>query len=131
MTEYCNCYVKTNIKCAKCNLSFRNPETKLDQINELMKRIKSNVQDNIIYRMEIQELQNELQDEIEYEEEKNNNIIDLSNVQFNYNCLSDPNCLISCPSPLSDDLYTTKSADLSSSSSSSDSSDSNDDSDSE
>ena len=124
MDEYCNCYVKTNIKCAKCNLPFRNPETKHDQINELMKRIKNNVQDNIIYKMEIQQLQ----DEIEYEEEKENKIIDLSNVQFNFDCLSDPNCLISCPSPCSDDLYTTKSADLSSSSSSSDS---NDDSDSE
>jgi len=107
MDEYCNCYVKTNIKCAKCNLPFRIPETKQDQINELMKRIKNNVQDNIIYKMEIQELQ----DEIEYEEENNNN------------CLSDPNCLISCPSSCSDDLYTTKSAELSSSSSSSDSND--------
>jgi len=62
MNEYCNCYVKTNIKCAKCNLPFRNPETKQDQIDELMKKIRNNVQDNIIYKMEIRELQ----DEIEY-----------------------------------------------------------------
>jgi hypothetical protein len=102
--DYCNCYVKTNIKCATCDKLFKTPSTKEEQILELKKLIKQNVQDNIIYKMEIQELQ----DEIEYKEENN------------YNCLSDPDCLISRASPLSDDLYTTKSADLSSSSSSSD-----------
>ena len=57
--DYCICYVKTNIKCATCDKLFKTPYTKEEQIKELKKLIKQNVQDNIIYKMEIRDLENE------------------------------------------------------------------------
>jgi hypothetical protein len=58
--DYCKCYVKTNIKCATCDKPFKQPSTKDEQILELKKLIKQNVQDNIIYKMEIRELENDI-----------------------------------------------------------------------
>ena len=69
--DHCKCYVKTNIKCATCDKPFKTPQSKSEQIEELRKLIKKNVQDNIIYKMEIRELEDdsendEVSDTIKY-----------------------------------------------------------------
>ena len=62
--EYCKCYIKTNIKCAKCDKPYELPTTKQQQIDALRKKIHSNVIDNTCYKMDIKELENEIDDEI-------------------------------------------------------------------
>ena len=57
--DHCKCYIKSNIKCAICDKPFKLPQSKSEQIEELRKLIKKNVQDNIIYKMEIRELEDE------------------------------------------------------------------------
>lgn len=58
MEEYCKCYVKANVKCASCDKPFKPITTKEEQIKELRKKIYNNIQDNIIYEMELRELEN-------------------------------------------------------------------------
>lgn len=69
--DYCKCYLKTNIKCATCDKPFKPPQSKSEQIEELRKLIKKNVHDNIIYKMEIRDLEDdsendEVSDTIKY-----------------------------------------------------------------
>ena len=96
---FCKCYFKTNIKCANCDKPFSILTTKQQQIEELKKKISSNQCDNVGYKMEIRDLEYEIN-----EEEK----------KINYNILSDPNVIIEHCNNNSDDEYTTKSEDISS-----------------
>lgn len=57
--DYCNCYVKTNIKCAKCNKPFKLPDSKKEAIEDLKKKIMSAQADLMCYRIELRELENE------------------------------------------------------------------------
>lgn len=61
--DFCKCYIKTNIKCAKCNKLYGVPITSEEQIKELKKKIKSNNIDNICYKLEIQDLEKEIEDD--------------------------------------------------------------------
>ena len=91
--EYCKCYIKTNTKCAKCDKPYEIATTKQQQIDDLRKKIHSNIIDNTCYKMEIRELE-----------------------EINKIDICDENTLIERCSNNSDDEYTTKSEDNSDSS---------------
>ena len=52
--DFCKCFNKNNIKCAKCDKPYELPTTKQQQIDALKKRIRDNIKD----------LENEIEDEI-------------------------------------------------------------------
>ena len=100
--DFCKCYIKTNIKCAKCDKPYKIPTSQEEQIEALKKKIQSNKIDNICYKLEIQDLENEIQD-LENETKEINKID-----------ICDEHTLIEHCSNNSDDEYTTKSVDFSS-----------------
>lgn len=57
--DYCKCYVKVNIKCAKCDKPFKIPDSKDEAIEELKKKIKDTQVDLVCLKMELRELENE------------------------------------------------------------------------